>query len=78
MYSELKEGILMAAKHGEVLLFSIRGKSQASTKEICSNNLNNSDTIGNVFAVERSVILLDFYIFILKKKLQVTCAVGRN
>lgn len=50
-YSELKEEILMAAKHGESLLHSIRDKSQYDDPTIIQSH--NPDTTGNVFAVER-------------------------
>lgn len=51
-YSELKEGILLAAKHGEVLLFSIRDKPHTISPE-GTGSPSHTYTIGNVFAVER-------------------------
>ncbi|KAJ8986252.1 hypothetical protein NQ317_009960 [Molorchus minor] len=53
-YSNLKEEILAAAKHGENLLFSIKEKSGTSTSD-----LQSSDTISNVFAVERLLVQLE-------------------
>ncbi|RZB40169.1 guanine nucleotide exchange factor DBS-like, partial [Asbolus verrucosus] len=53
-YSELKEEILSAARHGENLLSSIKRKS--SLRE---NNDYSCDTVGNVFAVERLLVQLE-------------------
>lgn len=51
-YSELKKEILIAAKHGESLLCSIKEQSQSSANGDL-NVVYNSETNGNVFAVER-------------------------
>ncbi|KAJ3639462.1 hypothetical protein Zmor_002822 [Zophobas morio] len=50
-YSELKEEILSAAKHGENLLCSIKLKS--------TNSDNNCDTMGDVLAIERLLVQLE-------------------
>jgi hypothetical protein len=47
-YSELKEEILSAARHGENLLCSIKRKSTSS-----------DNTVGNVFAIERLLVQLE-------------------
>lgn len=47
-YAELKQEILLAAKHGETLLCSFKAKPQAG-----ETSSYNSETNGNVFAVER-------------------------
>ncbi|KAJ8926822.1 hypothetical protein NQ314_020670 [Rhamnusium bicolor] len=52
-YSDLKEEILSAAKHGEDLLCSIKEKSSAD------KFVQSSDTISNVFAVERLLVQLE-------------------
>lgn len=56
IYSELKEEILAAAKHGETLLMSIRENSARKTDSPCSNY---PDITGNVFVVERLLVQLE-------------------
>ncbi|XP_031336912.1 guanine nucleotide exchange factor DBS-like isoform X1 [Photinus pyralis] len=55
IYSELKEEILTAAKHGEQLLTSIRENSGKKS----DTNFHYPDTIANVFAVERLLVQLE-------------------
>lgn len=55
-YSQLKEEILAAAKHGENLLFSIKEKH---TPIVETHITHSPDMIGNVFAVERLLVQLE-------------------
>lgn len=54
-YSELKEDILSAARHGEALLNSIRQVSSNNREEQLELYKTCPDRLGNVTAVERSV-----------------------
>ncbi|XP_023310608.1 guanine nucleotide exchange factor DBS isoform X2 [Anoplophora glabripennis] len=56
-YSDLKEEILSAAKHGENLLCSIKDKNMSSSSD--GKFAQSSDTISNVFAVERLLVQLE-------------------
>ncbi|KAF5275360.1 hypothetical protein FQR65_LT04188 [Abscondita terminalis] len=55
IYSELKDEILTAAKHGEQLLTTIRENSVKKSDSNCQY----PDAIGNVFAVERLLVQLE-------------------
>ncbi|XP_049825269.1 guanine nucleotide exchange factor DBS-like isoform X2 [Aethina tumida] len=55
-YSDLKDEILAAAKHGENLLCSIKQKTYS---EYADNEIPHTDMVGNVFAVERLLVQLE-------------------